>query len=201
MTTGTPITSTLNITQDDVVRIVRRIIDVDGLEEARAAFKQMNEFFSGMEGWTETTDAVYDLLAEHREAEQQRLRKEKLEEQRAGAPLFVVSEKTMTSNMNEDDGFCIKVYSPGNFIAKEITINGGVHLGNNPATGGFTDEQIARALAACVGKGKVIDNKQKWAGAYWYLRWACWITIRSRWTECSTARTTKRCSSNVVRWH
>ena len=72
-----------------------------------------------------------------------------------------------------DDGFCIKVYSPGNFIAKEITINGGVHLGTNTAAGGFTDEQIAKALAACVGKGKVIDFKQKWAGAYWYLRWAC----------------------------
>ena len=75
--------------------------------------------------------------------------------------------------MEQDDGFCIKVYSPGNFIAKEITINGGVHLGTNTAAGGFTDEQIAKALAACVGKGKVIDNKQKWAGAYWYLRWAC----------------------------
>ena len=72
-----------------------------------------------------------------------------------------------------DDGFCIKVYSPGNFIAKEITINGGVHFGTSPATGGFSDEQVAQALAACVGKGKVIDNKQKWAGAYWYLRWAC----------------------------
>ena len=79
----------------------------------------------------------------------------------------------MMNNMEQDDGFCIKVYSPGNFIAKEITINGGVHLGTNTATGGFTDEQIAKALAACVGKGKVIDNKQKWAGAYWYLRWAC----------------------------
>ena len=79
----------------------------------------------------------------------------------------------MMNNMEQDDGFCIKVYSPGNFIAKEITINGGVHLGTNTAAGGFTDEQIAKALAACVGKGKVIDNKQKWAGAYWYLRWAC----------------------------
>lgn len=75
--------------------------------------------------------------------------------------------------MEQDDGFCIKVYSPGNFIAKEITINGGVHLGTSPATGGFSDEQVAKALAACVGKGRVIDNKQKWAGAYWYLRWAC----------------------------
>ena len=79
----------------------------------------------------------------------------------------------MMNNMEQDDGFCIKVYSPGNFIAKEITINGGVHLGTNTAAGGFTDEQIAKALSACVGKGKVIDNKQKWAGGYWYLRWAC----------------------------
>ena len=67
----------------------------------------------------------------------------------------------MMNNMEQDDGFCIKVYSPGNFIAKEITINGGVHLGTNTAAGGFTDEQIAKALSACVGKGKVIDNKQK----------------------------------------
>ena len=79
----------------------------------------------------------------------------------------------MMNNMEQDDGFCIKVYSPGNFIAKEITINGGVHLGTNTAAGGFTYEQIAKALSACVGKGKVIDFKQKWAGAYWYLRWAC----------------------------
>ena len=124
MTTGTPITSTLNITQDDVVRIVRRIIDVDGLEEARAAFRQMNEFFSGMEGWTETTDAVYDLLAEHREAEQQRLRKEKLEEQRAGAPLFVVSSQSTSDAKSigsaEIDKMDVEVNSPGNNIARII---------------------------------------------------------------------------------
>ena len=124
MTTGTPITSTLNITQDDVVRIVRRIIDVDGLEEARAAFKQMNEFFSGMEGWTETTDAVYDLLAEQREAEQQRLRKEKLEEQRAGAPLFVVLSQSISDAKSigpaEIDKMDVNVNSPGNNIARII---------------------------------------------------------------------------------
>lgn len=124
MTTGTPITSTLNITQDDVVRIVRRIIDVDGLVEARAAFKQMNEFFSGMEGWTETTDAVYDLLAEHREAEQQRLRKEKLEEQRAGAPLFVVLSQSISDAKSigpaEIDKMDVNVNSPGNNIARII---------------------------------------------------------------------------------
>ena len=37
----------------------------------------------------------------------------------------------------------------------------------------FTDNQIARALRACVGKDCVIDKMWKWAGAYWYLRWAC----------------------------
>ena len=104
--------------------IVRRIIDVDGLEAARAAFKQMNEFFSGMEGWTETTDAVYDLLAEHREAEQQRLRKEKLEEQRAGAPLFVVSSQSTSDAKSigsaEIDKMDVEVNSPGNNIARII---------------------------------------------------------------------------------
>ena len=79
----------------------------------------------------------------------------------------------MRNDTEFDDGFCIKVYSPGNFIANEITFNGNVYLGSNTTTGGFSDEQIAQALAACVGKGKVIDNKQKWAGAYWYLRWEC----------------------------
>ena len=34
----------------------------------------------------------------------------------------------------------------------------------------FTDEQVSVALKACVGKGKVINNKKKWAGAYWCLR-------------------------------
>ena len=124
MTTGTPITSTLNITQDDVVKIIRRIIDVDGLEAARAAFKQMNEFFSVMEGWTETADAVYDLFAEQRKAEQQRLRKEKLEEQRAAAPLFVVSSQSTSDAKSigsaEIDKMDVDVNSPGNNIARII---------------------------------------------------------------------------------
>ena len=73
----------------------------------------------------------------------------------------------------KDDGFCIKVYSPGNLIAKTINISGGVHLGGDMKQNGFSDEQIAKALMACVGKGRVIDNKRKWAGAYWFLRWNC----------------------------
>ena len=75
--------------------------------------------------------------------------------------------------MKENDGFTINVYSPGNLIAGEITINGDVHLGGSATTGGFSDKQVARALEACVGKGRVIDAKWKWAGVYWYLRWTC----------------------------
>ena len=77
------------------------------------------------------------------------------------------------AELKKDDGFCINVYSPGNLIAKEITINGGVHLGGGTAKEAFSDEQIAQALTICVGKGKVIDAKWKWAGAYWFLRWTC----------------------------
>ena len=78
----------------------------------------------------------------------------------------------MKTDMEKDDGFCINVYSPGNFIAKEINI-GTLNMGTQNMNNGFSDEQVAKALTACVGKGKVIDQKQKWAGAYWYLRWAC----------------------------
>ena len=37
----------------------------------------------------------------------------------------------------------------------------------------YSDDQVAQALEACVGKGLVVDAKWKWAGVYWYLRWAC----------------------------
>ena len=37
----------------------------------------------------------------------------------------------------------------------------------------YSDDQIALALSRIVGKGKPIDNKQKWAGAMWLLRWEC----------------------------
>ena len=37
----------------------------------------------------------------------------------------------------------------------------------------FSDEQVSEALEACVGKGRVVDAKWKWAGVYWYLRWTC----------------------------
>ena len=37
----------------------------------------------------------------------------------------------------------------------------------------YNDKQVDQALETCVGKGRVIDAKWKWAGAYWYLRWTC----------------------------
>ena len=37
----------------------------------------------------------------------------------------------------------------------------------------YSDKQVAQALEACVGKGRVVDAKWKWAGVYWYLRWTC----------------------------
>ena len=74
---------------------------------------------------------------------------------------------------NNSDGFTINVNSPGNFIAKEITFTGTVNIGGSTEQGGYTDEQIKKALEAIVGENKVINRQWKWAGAYWYLRWAC----------------------------
>lgn len=41
------------------------------------------------------------------------------------------------------------------------------------STPNYSDEQVARALANIVGKGKPIDAKKKWAGAIWLLQWLC----------------------------
>ena len=78
----------------------------------------------------------------------------------------------MKTDMEEDDGFCIKVYSPGNFIAKTIHI-GTLNMNGLTEQNGFDDEQVSKALMACVGDDKVINNMRKWAGAYWCLRWKC----------------------------
>lgn len=78
----------------------------------------------------------------------------------------------MENDEEKDDGFRINVYSPGNFIAKTISI-GTLNMGAQPEPGNFNDAQIKTALLAIVGEKKPIDFKWKWAGAYWYLRWAC----------------------------
>lgn len=120
------IQGTLNITQNDVLGSIMRIIDVDGLDAARAAFKQMNYYFSGLKGWAETADAAYALFAQKRKEEKQQLREEKLEVQRAAAPnLLVVSQATSDAkNIGNAkiDTMDVDVNSPGNIIAKIIKI-------------------------------------------------------------------------------
>ena len=79
---------------------------------------------------------------------------------------------TMEENKNTD-GWNINIYSPGNFIAREIRFEGTVNIGGKTDNGGYSDEQVAKALLSIVGEGLPIDAKWKWAGAYWWLRWAC----------------------------
>lgn len=75
---------------------------------------------------------------------------------------------------NGDDGFCIQVYSPGNFIAKDITFAGPVNIGTmNGDNMTFTDDQIAEAIAAINGRKKALNSKRKWAAVHWGLRWYC----------------------------
>lgn len=79
---------------------------------------------------------------------------------------FLTGENQVDNIVGKNNGG-VDVFGHDNMFAK--TINADAFKRHKC----FTDEQIAQALVACVGKGKVIDNKQKWAGGYWFLRWAC----------------------------
>ena len=83
------------------------------------------------------------------------------------------STKIEGCNIFTGDTTAEQIVGKSDFMAKTATINSGGTFGSNTMTDHFSDEQIARALISCVGRGKVIDNKQKWAGAYWFLRWVC----------------------------
>ena len=81
------------------------------------------------------------------------------------------------------NGFVVHIYSPGNQIIQTQTNNyyGTVYQGKNEGgLIGFSDEQVSKALLACVGKDQVIDTKQKWAGAYWCLRWKCNYPVEAK---------------------
>ena len=85
----------------------------------------------------------------------------------------------------QQGGFVVHVYSPGNQIIQTQNNNYYAPVYYNKgdvSQNGFSDEQIAKALVACVGKGKVIDNKWKWAGAYWLPRSSVTRSIAWRWT-------------------
>lgn len=94
----------LNITTADVLGVLNRIIEVEGLEAARVAFKQMNEFFSGMWGWVETTNAVYALFAAVRRKEHKEQFEEQLAKERAGAASFVWLNQNKNQNLSESVG-------------------------------------------------------------------------------------------------
>lgn len=83
---------------------------------------------------------------------------------------------------NKDNGdFQINVYSPGNFIAKEIHISGDVNISSDSKSAkqnGYTDEQIARAIEAICGEGKPLHEKKMWAAVYWCLRWYCNFPVK-----------------------
>lgn len=83
------------------------------------------------------------------------------------------STKFEGCNFISGDAQAEQIVGKSDFMAKTTTINDGGAFGSNTMTDHFSDEQIAQALLVCVGKGKVINNKQKWAGGYWFLRWVC----------------------------
>ena len=86
-------------------------------------------------------------------------------------------------NNNSGGGFHVHVYSSGNNIAQSITqtIYGNVYHGQTKEEPeSYSDEEIVKALINIVGKGKAIDLKQKWAGAHWFLRWACNYPIKAQ---------------------
>lgn len=93
----------LKITQDDVIRIVGRIMKAKGITVADSVFEMLNGCFSTQQGWPETAEAVYlmfdeerDRLARMEQAQQQRKHAEDMEMARAGAAIIV--QNTLQSN-------------------------------------------------------------------------------------------------------
>ena len=88
----------------------------------------------------------------------------------------------MKKDNNDSGGFTVNVYSPGNMIARDITISGPVTFSGAgyQMERHYTDEQIARALTNIVGKGKAIDAKWKWAGALWLLHFVCNFPLKAQ---------------------
>ena len=109
----------LNITTADVLGVLNRIIEVEGLEAARVAFKQMNEFFSGMWGWVETTNAVYALFAAVRRKEHKEQFEEQLAKERAGAASFVWLNQNKNQNQNLSESVGIKNVDQLNGVIEE----------------------------------------------------------------------------------
>ena len=119
--------SKLKITHDSVLRRIADYYELKGLDVAIEKFELMNDLFSTEPGWDETAREVTEYLIEKRKEDNQKLREEKLEEQRAAASRFVVVSKATSDAKNigtaEIDKMDIDVKSPGNNIARTISID------------------------------------------------------------------------------
>lgn len=127
MSNDTSITrNTLHITKDDVIAIIMSTIAMDGLDEAKRVFKQLNAVFSTLSGWKDTAAEIIKLFADIRQADLQKQREEKLEELRESAPKFVMANtnniETKAVGKAEIDKMDVDVNSPGNTIARTINL-------------------------------------------------------------------------------
>lgn len=123
---------TLMITQERVVEDILFTIKTDGLEEAIQLFETLNKFFSIERGWPETALEIRTLFADLRKKEVEASLAEKEAEQRL-KELKATSPKTVILNTNNNknsgkteidsiDKMDVGIYSPGNNIAKSITL-------------------------------------------------------------------------------
>ena len=115
-------TSTLMITQERVIAIICRYIDTKGLAYAQGRFDEMNADFSAERGWAETAEKIYELFANKRKEELQRIREEKLEELRTAAPTISVTSEAKAVGKAEIEQMDVEVKSPGNNIARLINL-------------------------------------------------------------------------------
>lgn len=124
---------TLMITQERVVNDILFAIKTDGLEKAIQLFDILNKYFSIEPGWAETALEIRTLFADLRKKEVEASQAEKeaerrLEELKATSPKTVI----LNSNNNKNSGkteidsidkMDVGIYSPGNNIAKTITLD------------------------------------------------------------------------------
>ena len=124
---------TLMITQERVVNDILFAIKTDGLEKVIQLFDILNKYFSIEPGWAETALEIRTLFADLRKKEVEASQAEKeaerrLEELKATSPKTVI----LNSNNNKNSGkteidsidkMDVGIYSPGNNIAKTITLD------------------------------------------------------------------------------
>lgn len=124
---------TLMITQERVVNDILFAIKTDGLEKAIQLFDILNKYFSIEPGWAETALEIRTLFADLRKKEVEASQAEKeaerrLEELKATSPKTVILNSNNNKNCGKTeidsiDKMDVGIYSPGNNIAKTITLD------------------------------------------------------------------------------